>query len=194
MANKPKSAEIETKADEIKEEIVEKVETKARKDLRELINKDTEVLIMNNCKGGFIYDCPKTAQRFNMTEFGDTDVITIEQLNTMKNQHRKILEQYWILPLEVYSDGADVEDVFQYLKITDLYKNLEVSTAVFDNLLLHATIEKFKENLDEMNSGLADRLVERALVLFTEGKFYDSRKQDMLREKVRDEYLFTKEG
>ena len=114
-------------------EAVETVETevvvkrpKSFRELRKMISRDTEVLIMNNTQGGFYYSCPKTHMEINMSEFGDTEVVTIELLESMKNRAKVLFKNYCIMVVDVYpepefEDVIEISDVLNYLGIADLY-------------------------------------------------------------------------
>ena len=79
-----------------------KVETEVKpvrkfKDLRKILTKDTEVLVMNNTQGHFYYNCPKTNVGVDLNGFGDTQVVPLELLETMKRRAKKFFQNYLIM-------------------------------------------------------------------------------------------------
>ena len=80
---------------------VEVKPTRAFKDLRRILTKDTEVLIMNNTQGHFYYSCPKTNIGVDLSGFGDTQVVPLELLETMKRRAKKFFQNYLIMIIDL---------------------------------------------------------------------------------------------
>lgn len=177
----------------IKEEVIEsvvntEVETTVRKK-RVDVSRDLEVVFMNNCNGGYIYIDPRSQNRYEMTEYGDTDYITVGELLTMKNSHKVHLEKFWIYLLDVVSDTVEIDDVIHYLGLDNVYKNA-LSPEEIDNLLLKVNDDKFAKLLESMSNIMAQKVVERAIILFKEGKFDSFAKIDAIQTKVNNLDLF----
>ena len=203
-------AETKSRTRKKKEEVVEVVneQPKRRKTLRELrrlLNRDTEVLVMNNTQGTFYYYCPKTHMSMRLEEFGDSEIVTMEVLEGMKNRGKSIFKNYYLVILDVYPeenlvDEIDVSDVLTYLGISDLYETINdelekygdiYSDEFFDSLLLDKDLDDFKRILDKMHLGLARRLATRAHVLFKDKKFDSGNKMNLLQDKIGVEDLFA---
>ena len=203
-------AETKSRTRKKKEEVVEVVneQPKRRKTLRELrrlLNRDTEVLVMNNTQGTFYYYCPKTHMSIRLEEFGDSEIVTMEVLEGMKNRGKTIFRNYYLVILDVYPeenlvDEIDVSDVLTYLGISDLYETINdelekygdiYSDEFFDSLLLDKDLDDFKRILDKMHLGLARRLATRAHVLFKDKEFDSGNKMNLIQEKIGVEDLFA---
>lgn len=203
-------AETKSRTRKKKEEVVEVVneQPKRRKTLRELrrlLNRDTEVLVMNNTQGTFYYYCPKTHMSMRLEEFGDSEIVTMEVLEGMKNRGKSIFKNYYLVILDVYPeenlvDEIDVSDVLTYLGISDLYETINdelekygdiYSDEFFDSLLLDKDLDDFKRILDKMHLGLARRLATRAHVLFKDKEFDSGNKMNLLQDKIGVEDLFA---
>ena len=203
-------AETKSRTRKKKEEVVEVIneQPKRRKTLRELrrlLNRDTEVLVMNNTQGTFYYYCPKTHMSIRLEEFGDSEIVTMEVLEGMKNRGKSIFKNYYLVILDVYPeenlvDEIDVSDVLTYLGISDLYETINdelekygdiYSDEFFDSLLLDKDLDDFKRILDKMHLGLARRLATRAHVLFKDKKFDSGNKMNLIQEKIGVEDLFA---
>ena len=193
-------------------ETVEAVEVKevARKpktfrELRKMLSRDTEVLIMNNTQGGFYYRCPKTNMEINMLEFGDTEVVTIELLEAMKNRSRIAFKNYCIMIVDVYpepeyEDVIEINDVLNYLGISDLYNivNDELentgdlySEEFFDNLIINKSKDEFEKIAKKMNRKLLIQLAHRSVLLYQTGRFDSRYKMEFIQEKLGMEELFS---
>lgn len=203
-------AETKSRTRKKKEEVVEIVneQPKRRKTLRELrrlLNRDTEVLVMNNTQGTFYYYCPKTHMSMRLEEFGDSEIVTMEVLEGMKNRGKSIFKNYYLVILDVYpeenlEDEIDVSDVLTYLGINDLYESINnelekdgdlYSNEFFDGLLLEKDLDDFKRIIDKMHLGLARRLATRAHVLFKDKKFDSGNKMNLIQDKIGVEDLFA---
>lgn len=190
---------------EVKEEKAVVKRPKNFRELRKMLTRDTEALIMNNTQGGFYYKCPKTHMEINMLEFGDTEVVTIELLEAMKNRARVAFKNYCIMIVDVYpeaefEDVIEISDVLNYLGIADLYNivtdELEnngdlYSEEFFDNLIINKSRDEFEKIAKKMNKKLLIQLAHRAVLLYQTGKFDSRYKMEFIQEKLGLEDLFT---
>ncbi|KGM93362.1 hypothetical protein ADU90_06380 (plasmid) [Clostridium botulinum] len=162
----------------------------ARKDLRKLITNDLEIVIMNNTNNKFTYECPRTHRSYDMTSYGDLDYITYEELNAMKNKYRIILQDYWILPIDVISDDVTLEDVLQFAGLKDIYKAEMLQSDFIDELLINKDINEFMDIMQKVTNKYILSIVDRAVALFKENKFNDYSKMSVLENKVQKPDLF----
>lgn len=156
---------------------------------RVVVNRDTEVIFMNNTNGNLFYRCPKTHETYDMYEYGDTDYITVEQLLIMNNTSRKMLKELWVLLVDVATEGVELDDVLKYLGIDKLYKD-EVAPEDIDNFILKSPDTKFTKTLEKMDKVLAQKAIERSVVLYREGKFNSLTKLNAIKEFTDNEELF----
>ena len=167
--------------------IKEKVKKTAPK--RVVVDRETEVLFMNNTSGNLFYKCPKTHSTYDMYEYGDTDYITVEQLMIMNNTSRKMLKELWILLIDTATEGVEISDVLKFLGIDSLYKN-EINPEDMDSFVISSEDDKFENPLNKMDKVLAVKVVERAIVLYREGKLNSINKLNVIKELVGNEDLF----
>ena len=208
MTTTKKTTKRTTKAKENVE--VKETETVVKRpknfrELRKMLTRDTEVLIMNNTQGGFYYKCPKTHMEINMLEFGDTEVVTIELLEAMKNRARIAFKNYCIMIVDVYpepefEDVIEISDVLNYLGIVDLYNTVTdelenngdlYSEEFFDNLIINKSRDEFEKIAKKMNRKLLIQLAHRSVLLYQSGKFDSRYKMEFIQEKLGMEDLFT---
>ena len=198
---------VATKEKDVEVVEVEKVVKRPKnfRELRKMLTRDTEVLIMNNTQGGFYYKCPKTHMEINMLEFGDTEVVTIELLEAMKNRTRIAFKNYCIMIVDVYpeaefEDVIEISDVLNYLGIADLYNivsdELEnngdlYSEDFFDNLIINKSRDEFEKIAKKMNRKLLTQLAHRSVLLYQTGKFDSRYKMEFIQEKLGMEDLFA---
>jgi hypothetical protein len=149
-----------------------------------------EVAIMNNTHGGFIYVCPKTQNRYEMTGYGDIDYITVGELLTMKNSHKPILEKFWILLIDVITDEVELEDVLKYLGLDRIYDDV-LKPENIDEFIIKSKSEDFNKAIKTMNKNISERVIERSIMLFREGNFNDFTKIQHMQEIVGNDQLFV---
>jgi len=190
MATKKDNTKEEVK-DTKKEATTKKSTTKSspKAKKRVVIDRDTEVIFMNNTNGNLFYKCPKTHFSYDMHEYGDKDYITVEQLLIMNNTSKKMLKELWVLLIETVDEDVELDDVLKYLGLDSLYEE-EVSPDDIDGFILKSTDSKFKNTLKNMNKILVVKVVERASALSKEGKFNSLTKIKVLREMTEIEDLF----
>jgi hypothetical protein len=216
MENKRSRRTAATKIakEEVKKEVVastefeEKPEIKQRKtfrELRRLLHRDTEILVMNNTQGGIYYYCPKTHTEIEMSEFGDTQIVTLEVLEAMKNKAKSLLKKLCLVVVDVYPEvqlegEIDIVDVLTYLGLEEMYEpinnelenNGEIySESFFDDLIINKTKDEFNRLVAKFNKGLLINLARRGVYLFETGQFDSRYKMDMLQEKLGVEDLFA---
>lgn len=175
----------------VKENVKETKTTKTKNTpkKRVVVDRDTEVVFMNNTSGNLFYKCPKTHSIYDLYEYGDTDYITVEQLLAMNNSSRKMLKDLWIILLDVTNKDIDIEDVWKYLGLDNLYNDV-VKPEDVDGFITKSTDAKFTSALEKMNKVLASKVIERAIVLYHRGELNSITKVNILKEFVGDDDLF----
>ena len=163
--------------------------TKSTPRKRVVVDRNTEVVFMNNTSGNLFYRCPKTNSVFDLYEYGDTDYITVDQLLAMNNSNRKILKELWIILLDVITEGVEIEDVWTYLGVDNLYNDI-IKPEDVDGFIKKSPENKFKNALNKMNKVLATKVIERAIVLYKNGELNSVTKINILKEFTNNEDLF----
>jgi len=99
------------------------------------ISKDTEIVIMNNSNAIFLYKSKITLQEYRMSDYGDIEYITVDELLRIKNSHKVMLENLWIRIIEVMDEEISVEDVITYLRLETVYNDVNKIKDVDDLIL-----------------------------------------------------------
>ena len=85
------------------------------------IEKETEVLVYNNTTGLLKYSARKGTGYLELAEFMDSDYMTFEELQQLRNSpHKRLLEDGWI-----YVDDEDVLDALNLGKLKEKVKSPE---------------------------------------------------------------------
>lgn len=203
MENKENVKVIE----EVEEEVVEKPKVKkttttkkkakpqpkkkTKAELRKIL-KDSEAVIVNNFGVKLRYE-DSNGFELELLSYGDTDVVEIEELRKMHVKKKSFFNNYWILITDVICDDESVtlEDVYEYIGITKLYKEFEnPDNDFFEDLLIDSSLDEFKNVLNHMNKELVTQLFVRATELYKQQEFRDSLKIMHLEEKVGREDCF----
>lgn len=149
---------------------------------RRKIDRSIEVLVMNTTNGGIFYRCPKTKNEYRLSNYGDTEYVTIDELITMRNAHRKMLTKYYLLPIEIMDDTVTLDEALIFIGLDKLYDK-----TVYENLI------NYEYELDDIifDDDFTDRfvrfakdfqliLIERAIALFRDNKLTDYNKIEFL--------------
>jgi hypothetical protein len=104
------------KVEQEKSEPIVKETKEVPKKEKRVVKRDDEVTIMNTTTGKVEYASKKTGQSWTFLEYGETDVIEVSELVTMKNAHPRYLKEPWLLVLD--------DDVVDYLGLSQLYENV----------------------------------------------------------------------
>ena len=154
------------------------------------IHKDVQVEVMNNVSGKLFYRCPKTNTVIEMLNYGDTEILTMEQLNAMKNSHRAMLNNFWIVLVDVLDDEVTLDDVLKELRIDKIYDGIEFDSEILENAITSTSLEEFKDIIVEMNPQLVVRVAERIKLLSMGGQFGDMYKMNFIADLMEQPDLF----
>lgn len=179
---------VEEKPKTTRKKRAPKKKTKAQ--LRKIL-REAEAVVMNNfgmkigyCDNGF---------ELQLLAYGDSDVVEIEELRKMHLKKKSFFTNYWILITEVICEDETVtlEDVYEYIGINNLYKEIaNPDKDFFDELLVENSFDDFKKVLDNLNKELVFQLFVRATELYKRGKLRDSFKIMEIENKVgREDYF-----
>ena len=153
------------------------------------IPKDVECVVMSLCNGELVYRDRRTSRLFEFPELGDSEIMTIEELSTMKNLARKFFKNSYITVVDVLEDEYTLEDVYEYLQIKT---NTEILCAEdMDDIILDMDVNDFRTILqNRKEGGLRQRIVERAMKLYEDGEFNDYSKMKIIKDVTKLDYLF----
>jgi hypothetical protein len=142
---------------------------------RKLIDRNIEILVMNATNGGIFYRCPKTKNEYRLSTYGDSEYITIDELITMRNAHKKLLTKYYLVPIEIMDENITLDEALIYLGLDKLYDKeiyssiinyeMDLDDIIFSNNFL----ERFKRFTNEFQL----IIIERAVSLFKNNKLND---------------------
>lgn len=153
------------------------------------IPKDVECVVMSLCNGELVYRDRRTSRLFEFPELGDSEIMTIEELSTMKNLARKFFKNSYITVVDVLDDEYTLEDIYEYLQIKT---NTEILCAEdMDDIILDMDVNDFRTILqNRKEGGLRQRIVERAMKLYEDGEFNDYSKMKIIKDVTKLDYLF----
>lgn len=153
------------------------------------IPKEVECVVMSLCNGEVVYRDKRTSRLFEFPELGDSEIMTIEELSTMKNLARKFFRNTYITIVDVLDDEYTLEDVYEYLQINT---NTEILCAEdMDDIILDMDVDDFRTILqNRKEGGLRQRIVERAMKLYEDGEFNDYTKMKIIKDVTKLDYLF----
>lgn len=152
-----------------------KPKKKTKAQLKKIL-KEAEVVVMNNFGVKIRYE-GNDGFELELLSHLDSDIVEVEELRKMHVKKKAFFNNYWLLITEVICDDEDVtlEDVYEYIGISKLYKDIEnPDNDFFENLLLEVPFNRFKEILKNLNKQLVVQLFVRATELYKEKRLFDS--------------------
>ena len=102
------------------------------------ITLDMRVEVFNNTTGRLIYEAKKGNGYLYLDNFMDSDVMTVEELQILKNTARSLLTNGWL-----YVDDDDVLDFLRLSNIKDTVKNPELLENAVDSGKTDEILELF---------------------------------------------------
>ncbi|MGL4802034.1 MAG: hypothetical protein ACRC18_07185 [Cetobacterium sp.] len=172
-----------------KENVVDEACTKVSKsDLRQN-SKRIEVEVLNMTNGEFFYKCKKTHEELNLMEKGDSDVVSLDFLLTMKNSHRTLLERLDLVVLDVYGD-YELSDILNYLGLDKIYEFEKLDVDFIENAINDMEVDEFENLVNNSNIGIVVKIAERCIQLANENKFESYSKRQILTRKFGKDDLF----
>ena len=198
MVDKEKNTEEIKEKKNAKEKKVKEEPKKLSTAEKRKILKECEVYVMNNSGAYVKYRDDRTMDEIELPEYGDIDIVDIETVRRMTMRKKGFIEKYWVLITDFICDDERItlEDVYDYLGISKYYNRDEDNEIVlpngdfFDDILLSGRSKDFKKYVENMNNKLLTQLVNRAVMLYREGKFDSSVKIQILEEKINREGFF----
>lgn len=169
---------------------------KDKKSLRELRHelkkrKSLEVGIMSLSTGEIFYECPKTRYKFTLNKVGARENLELDVLTTLVNRNRAFFENHLITIVDFEDDEFTVDDLIVYLGLQDIYTDIENTDVDYIAEILNLDADEFNKIITKSgNELLARKIAERAVYLYSKGKFDSHIKQRMLSKAIGMEDLF----
>lgn len=165
-----------------------KTKTVTKKELRQNA-KEIEVEVVNMTNGEFFYKCKKTHEELNLMEKGDSEVVGLDFLLTMKNNHRNLLERLDIVLIDVYGD-YELSEILNYLGLDKIYGFERLDVDFIENAINDMEVDEFEKVINESHIGLVVKIAERGIQLAKENKFDSYSKRQILARKFGKDDLF----
>jgi len=166
------------------------------------IDRNVEVVVMNNTFGRFIYENPRMTMVIDMENYGDEEYVTVGDLRVILNSNRKILENFMLLITEVLDDNLTLEDVLLFLGLDKKYKeffalnhrkNSSANVRDIQYFIIKSNPEKFERMMENMDERLRNRVIDTSVKLFKLKKLTDYRKMQVIRKFVNDDLFLDAE-
>lgn len=180
--------------EEVKEEVKKPTTKRGRKtqpkkkskaELRKIL-KDAEAVVINNFGVKVKYE-DNNGFELELLSYGDSEIVEVEELRKMHVRKKSYFNNYWILITEVICDdeSATLEDVYEYIGISKLYKEFaNPDNEFFTDLLLDTSLDEFEKVLNNMNKELVYQLFLRATELYQRKELNDFFKIRAIENKV----------
>lgn len=187
----------EKKIDELQKSLDEKtieIQQSTSKKSYKFIPDNTKVRIQSNVDGVFHFteDRGKIRVFIQLDSFGDSAVISYEELRTFYSSKPNFIRKGQIAITDVYSDGdIEIEDILKDLRVDNIYG---CEDKIDPRYLLDLLTDKVDNNefmsLINNTSDMAETVLEVAYIFYRKGQFNDNAKMNYLRQIFRNPNLF----
>lgn len=160
------------------------------------VDKDFEVSIVNNVRGGFFYSSPNGEFIIDMQDFGDEDYVTFGDLKSLMSRNRKVLTELRVVINGTIDDGFTLEDVIHSLKLQDSYEELlalgdekladveHIDIELIEDFVQESDAEKIARVLGSKKSKLKRAIAEAAADLYKRDELSDYNKMKAVAEQL----------
>lgn len=151
------------------------------------IDKDTEVLIANNTRGGFFYSSKNGDSIIDLNDFGDEEYVSFGELKTIMGSKRSILQQGKLIIIDVEDNDITVEDVVKSLRLEDTYEQFnkmscgdELSVETLENFISNSSTKELEQIVQDPKCKLKEVLLETAVSMHRRGVLSDYNKMQVI--------------
>lgn len=161
------------KSKEVEEQVVEKKPVKVKK-----LSDTSIVTVISNFPGFLYYRDPRTQDEFEFAEYGDEHEMTIQQLKTMKAQHRRFFEDKWVTFSEDESD-----DIIKHLKIEKYYKDGVEQNDLED--IFEKSVDEIADILDTATANEKSLILTKAREQYEAGELVNTHIIKLIEDKLQ---------
>lgn len=179
------------KAETVIEEAVKVEDNKIRVNRREVlkkVSKSTEVVVMNNTNGMLYF--PTKTKDLDIRTGGDTDIVTVEELQEIKNKSKSMFAKFYLVPVDVIDEGVALEEVIVYLGLDTIYNKDNLNMEEYMDNVINSTPEQFLRYMETLNQNVIESIAEKIADMYMNDEFDSSRKQQMLCDRLNNQYFF----
>jgi hypothetical protein len=161
-----------------KKQIEEKTEPRVNTKKQRKMNDSTMIPVISNFPGFLYYRDPRTQDEFEFAEYGDEHEMTLQQLKTMKAQHRRFFEDKWITFVE-----EEADEIIKYLKIEKYYKDGVSQDDLED--IFDKPLEEIEDILDTTTPNEKSLILTKAREQYETGELVNTHIIKLLEEKLQ---------
>ena len=179
------------KAETVIEEAVKVEDNKIRVNRREVlkkVSKSTEVVVMNNTNGMLYF--PTKTKDLDIRTGGDTDIVTVEELQEIKNKSKSMFAKFYLVPVDVIDEEITLEEVVVYLGLDTIYNKDNLNMEEYMDNVINSTPEQFLRYMETLSQNVIESIAEKIADMYMNDEFDSSRKQQMLCDRLNNQYFF----
>ena len=179
------------KAEAVVEEAV-KVDDKKivvnRREVLKKIDKTVEVVVMNNTNGMLYY--PTKGKDLDIRTGGDTAIMTVEELQEIKNKAKTMFSKFYLVPVDVLDEGITLEEVIVYLGLDSIYNKENINMEEYMDNIIESKPEQFLRYMETLSEEIVEVVAEKIADMYMNDEFDSSRKQLMLCDRIGNPHFF----
>ena len=143
-------------------------ELKAKKPVLKRMRPDALVEVKSNFYGLLYYKSKVTGYECEWSNYGDINLLTIAELQNMRNGQRKFFTENWV----VFA-GDNAQDALDWLQIRQYYGDIVELDSIDE--VFQWSPERIESSVAKMAQSAKDSIVMRAYDMIQAGEMYDMR-------------------
>ena len=178
---------VETAVEEAAVVDTKKIVVNRREALKK-IDKTVEVVVMNNTNGILYY--PTKGKDLDIRTGGDTTIMTIEDLQEIKNKAKTMFSKFYLVPVDVIDENITLEEIIVYLGLDSIYNKENINMEEYMDNIIGAKPEQFLRYMETLSVEMIDVIAEKIADMYMNDDFDSSRKQQMLCDRIGNPHFF----
>lgn len=166
---------------ELKEQALKELEAEPKletsKNVKQTIDRNYMVPVMNATNGYLIYQSKKTGTELHFQEYGDIEYVDYQELLTMKSGHRRFFDEPFIIVLDDEAANA--------LSLTKMYENIPDPSQI--DKVFQMNQKEFENVVEKAPRGIKHVIILRAKQMYESGVLDSVKKINYLNDRFKAE-------
>lgn len=159
------------------------------------IDRNVEVLIVNNTFGRLVFNNSRMTAKVDMQDYGDDQYITVGDLKTMTSSSKKMFESFEILIVDILDDEYELEDLLNFVGLFEQYSKFfgndvkELNVGDMNSFIINSSEKQFEGLMRKASRPLRFKIAQNSAVLIKAKRLSNMNKITILEELVGEDVI-----
>lgn len=159
------------------------------------IDRNVEVLIVNNTFGRLVFNNSRMTAKVDMQDYGDDQYITVGDLKTMTSSAKKMFESFEILIVDILDDEYELEDLLNFVGLFEQYSKFfgndvkELNVGDMNSFIINSSEKQFEGLMRKASRPLRFKIAQNSAVLIKAKRLSNMNKIAILEELVGEDVI-----